>query len=332
MTQSLAERAQRLSPELLRALRWMEAHQDDVALRSLRECARRSGIVPSTFTRLARALRYEGYEQLRGEFQDRAGGLAARARSLHRRGLGWLEALHKAHCAASDSVAELNPRDALEAVADKMLAARRVYFFGLRASHALAFHLHYSYSLLVDNGVLVAHVGGALVDSLDSLHAGDLVVAVSLAPYSRQTVESVASLKARGVTLVAITDSDRSPLAANADATLLFKSDSPGCFQSAVGALALGEALAAAVSMRGGERVLRHLREAQRRLADHGAYVETGSGTPAPPAPPPAPPPPKPKPAPAPSNKTEEGAPVAAAPRTPALWIPDLGWDHNKKN
>jgi DNA-binding MurR/RpiR family transcriptional regulator len=269
-----AEQIETLSPELQRAARWIEGHPDEVALQSMRECARRAGLAPATFTRLAHALAHAGFDALKLQCQQQLAGYASRARVLQRRAGDWLETLNQTQHANSAAIAGLNPRARVEAAADAMLKAPRVHFLGLRASHGLAFHLHYTYALLAPNGVLLQDLGGTLLDQLDRIERNELLVAISLAPYTRQTVEAVEQAAGRGIAVVAITDSPHSPLARAARHTLLFRADSPSYFQSMVGALALAEALAAAVTVRGGRRVLAHLQAAQQRLDQRGAYVE----------------------------------------------------------
>lgn len=270
-----------LSPELLRAARWLEAHPRDAALVSMRECARRAGLAPATFTRLARALGHGGFDALKLRFQQAlapeagAAGYAARARALQasaRRDALWLETLNEAQHANAASACGLNTSAQFEAAAAAMLKARRVCFLGLRASHGLAFHLHYSYRLIASNGELAQDLGGTLADQLARLGPHDLLVAISLAPYTRQTVLAAEQAARQGVPVLALTDSSFSPLVKVAGQALLFRAQGASYFQSMVGALALAEALAAAVAVRGGKKVLAHLRMVQEQLAAQGAY------------------------------------------------------------
>lgn len=269
-----------LSPELLRAARWLEKHPGVAAMQSMRECARRAGFAPATFTRLARALGYDGFEGLKQRFQEALSseaGYAARARALQataRRDAGWLEALNEAQHANAASACGLNTPAQFEQAALAMLRAGTVCFLGLRASHGLAFHLHYSYRLLSPNGVLVQDLGGTMADQLARMGPRDLLVAISLAPYTRQTVLAAEQAVQRGVPLLALTDSALSPLARMAGQALLFRAQGSSYFHSMVGALALAEALAAAVAVRGGRKVLAHLQAAQSQLATQGAYWE----------------------------------------------------------
>lgn len=272
-----------LSPELLRAARWIEAHPREVALHSMRECARRAGLAPATLTRLAQALSFQGFEAIKHLCQESfsaQGGYAGRAEVLQasaRQDKDWLTLLNEAQHANAASVGGLNQAAQLEAAADAMLKARRVYFLGLRASHGLALHLHYTYGLLAPNGALVQGMGGTLGDQVGEMGPGDLLVVTSSASYTRQTVEAAAQAQAQGAAVLALTDSALSPIARSATHTLLFRTDSPSYFHSMVGALALTEALVAAVAVRGGRKVLAHLQTRQDRLDSEGAYWDERS-------------------------------------------------------
>jgi DNA-binding MurR/RpiR family transcriptional regulator len=272
-----------LSPELLRAARWVEAHPREVALHSMRECGRRAALAPATLTRLAQALGFQGFEAIKHLCQasfTAQGGYAGRAEVLQasaRRDKDWLALLNEAQHANSASVSGLNQAPQLEAAADAMLKARRVYFLGLRASHGLAMHLHYTYGLLASNGILVQGLGGTLDDQVGDMGPGDLLVVTSSASYTRQTVEAAARARRQGAQVVALTDSVLSPIARHAAHTLLFRTGSPSYFHSMVGALALAEALAAAVAVRGGRKVLACLQARQERLDREGAYWDERS-------------------------------------------------------
>ena len=272
-----------LSPELLRAARWVEAHPREVALHSMRECGRRAGLAPATLTRLAQALGFQGFEAIKHLCQESfsaQAGYAGRAEVLQasaRQDKDWLMLLNEAQHANAASVGGLNQTAQLEAAADAMLKARRVYFLGLRASHGLALHLHYTYGLLAPNGVLLQGLGGTLDDQVGGIGPADLLVVTSSASYTRQTVQAVAQARGQGAGVVALTDSALSPIARSATHTLLFRTDSPSYFHSMVGALALTEALAAAVAVRGGRKVLAHLQARQDRLDSEGAYWDDNS-------------------------------------------------------
>ncbi|MEZ5805976.1 MAG: SIS domain-containing protein [Rhizobiaceae bacterium] len=102
---------------------------------------------------------------------------------------------------------------ALVEAARRPRRARRIYCLGLRSSHSPAWHLHYILSLA---GKTFGHAGrrrrhGA--DALGSATADDVMVAISVLPYTRQTIEIADYAGETGVLPVAITDSPVAPLA-----------------------------------------------------------------------------------------------------------------------
>ena len=79
---------------------------------------------------------------------------------------------------------------------------------------------------------------------------GDVVVAIDLRRYDGALIDAVGAVAEAGATVVAITDSVLSPLAALADATLVAAVEGAGPFESHLGVLAIGNALVAGVAAR----------------------------------------------------------------------------------
>ncbi|MFN3295437.1 MurR/RpiR family transcriptional regulator [Caldimonas sp.] len=270
-----------LSPELRRAARWIVRHGTSLGLQSMRASARQAGVSAATMTRLARQLGLPGFEALREPFrralarqaEDPVGylGRAQRTASARHSLMG---DLNEAQVADVRSCAGLNAPGRIEAAARLMLRSRQVAFLGLRASFGIAYHLHYTFGLLCSRGRLLHDAAAGWVDQLDLLGPRDLLVAVSQAPYTRETVEAVQQAVQAGVPVLALTDSALSPIARGARQALLFSASSPSFFQSMTGAQALAEALIAAVAAQGGADVLDHLARRQALLQARKAYWE----------------------------------------------------------
>lgn len=270
-----------LSPELQRAARWLADHPRDVGVMSMRQQARAVGVSPPTMSRLARALDFADYAALRSAFQDALAGPAARYREqaqalqADQRGKSTarlMEELADAQVADVSSTTELNDPLVVEAAVEALSGARRVGFVGLRSSFGIAYLYHYAYKLLADNGELVTGLGGALMDQVDGFGPRDALVAIALAPYSRPTVEAVRLAHERRVTVVALTDSALSPLAASASHTLLFRADPLSFFHSMLGPLALVELLLARQAARGGRTLLARLARIDAQMTAREAY------------------------------------------------------------
>lgn len=271
----------RLPPEVQRAARWVVDHPGEAGLLSMRQQAARAGVSPPTMVRLARSLGLPDYAALRRPFQVAMAGRAVdygkRASVLQAApGASRVDRLARELAAAQvddvQSVIALNTPAAVEATVSAMANARRVGFIGVRASFGIAFEFRYAYNLIARNGVLFEGIGGTLQDQVDTLGRSDVMVAISHEPYSMPTVRAVDTAAARGVAVIALTDSTLSPLARKATHTLLYQTESVSYFPSMIAPLALVELLLARLAVRGGKSVLKRLAEVDRRLTEQHAY------------------------------------------------------------
>ncbi|MGH8689719.1 MAG: MurR/RpiR family transcriptional regulator [Burkholderiales bacterium] len=271
-----------MSPQLARAARYVADHPEQVAVGSLRALARTLGVSPATMTRLARTLGHASYDALRRESAAalaRQGGYAHRAQRLQdaaKPPANPLAALSQAQVAAVQSVPAVNSERQIESFCRALLRARRVGFLGLRSSHAIAFQFSYVYGFLFDNGVLLGDAAGALLDDAGRLTARDALVAITVAPYTRASLECVCSAADRGVPILAITDSSASPLGRYAKHALTVDTESPSFFSTMAGLLACVETLVLRLALQQGERAVERLAAIDERLRRAGAYEDTG--------------------------------------------------------
>lgn len=271
-----------LPPQLQTAARYVLDRPDDVALLSMREQARRAGVPAATMTRLAKRLGLEGYDAVRalyaGAVRDGTLGFAGKA------GLQVeVQKLRGEKALAADMVQSLSRQiarlaepDVLDRLADaaqRLHKAKRIYCLGLRACHAAAWHFHYMLSLLGDKTVMLDDAGGTGLDAIRDAGPGDVVLAASVEPYARATIDSARYAAAQGVPVVALTDSEVSPLAQIAVATILVATESPSFFHTMTPLLAVAEILAALVAGRGGNKALAALEHTEAQLSAFGVHL-----------------------------------------------------------
>jgi DNA-binding MurR/RpiR family transcriptional regulator len=282
LTQPIVEAFDALSPQLQTAARYVLDRPDDVALLSMREQARRAGVPPATMTRLAKRLGLDGYDAVRALYVGavRAGtlGFAGKAgvqvevqKLRGERALAAEMAL-----SLSRQIAHLAEPAALERLADaasRLHQARRIYCLGRRACHAAAWHFHYMLSLLSDRTVMLDDAGGTGLDALRDAGGGDVVLAASIAPYARATIEAARYAAAAGVPVVALTDSEVSPLAQVASAIIVVPTESPSFFHTMAPLLVVTEILAALVAGRSGQKALDALARTEAQLAAFGVHL-----------------------------------------------------------
>ena len=271
-----------LPPQLKEAARWVIDHPADVALLSLREQARRAGIAPATLTRLAQRLGLGGYNGVRKLFADavreRPESYRGRAEELlvRRDSEGDQALVQDIFASLSQHLQNLSLPDAIErfaAAADMIASSNRVFCLGQRSSFSVAYIFHYVRSLFGSNSVLVDGSGGSGVDTLRTIGKGDVLLAISVNRYVRHTIDAAKFAKDRGARVVALTDSEISPLVSFADEAILVRTETPSFFHTMAPAFAAVECLAALVAARRGRETLAALDESERQLATFGTYI-----------------------------------------------------------
>jgi DNA-binding MurR/RpiR family transcriptional regulator len=271
-----------LPPQLKEAARWVIDHPNDVALLSLREQARRAGIAPATLTRLAQRLGLGGYDGVRKLYADamrqRPESYRGRAEELlvRRDSEGDSALVQDIFASLGQHLQNLSLPDSVErftAAADMIAGADHVYCLGLRSSFSVAYMFHYVRSLFGADSVLVDGAGGSGVDVLRTIGSADVMLAISVKPYVKHTIEAAKFAKDRGACVVALTDSEISPLVAFADEVILVRTDTPSFFHTMAPAFAAVECLAALIAARRGRGTLAALEETERQLESFGIYA-----------------------------------------------------------
>lgn len=274
-----------LSPQLRRAAHYLIDRPDEIAFTSMRQLAERADVQPATMVRLAQAIGFDGYETMREPFRDalrqQPSGFGQRARNLlartGRRSGGRALSQLAGEMMASDreNIAlslEAMGADELADAARALASARRIYLVGQRSLFPAAFYVHYACSMFRDNVVLLDGNGGTFADGLRGISKDDAILVYSFEPYSRGTIEAAEYAAEHGATLVAITDSLVSPLAALTRHLLLVATDTPAMFRSIVPAMTVSQVLVAQILAQGGQDALSRVTQSEHQLESFGAY------------------------------------------------------------
>ena len=258
--------------------RFVAANDYDATTRSMRELAVVAGADPAAFTRLAKAIGYSGWDELRAALTEarrpvESSPFSGRAKSK-RRGpnpeLSLVAEKLEAEAAGLNRISSGSVANAAKA----LHGARRIWIAGFRSCRGVAELLNYQLRLFRPDAVQL--VGGSGPEDLDlgAFRAGEAVVVIGFAPYSTASVLSARAAHISGASLIAIADRVSAPMAEGAEHLLLFEAaSSPGFFPSLTGATAIAQSLAAATFMLGGAAAKRRLEETEARLADTLQYV-----------------------------------------------------------
>jgi DNA-binding MurR/RpiR family transcriptional regulator len=255
-----------LSPQLRRAARYVSEHPEDVAMRSLRQVAKTSGLNPPTYSRLARAIGFQHYEDLRdscrNELRQQRLSLADRAALLQesdgssaKSSAGSFAAAHarSAVSGIQKLIDDLNVSQ-LAVAADQLAKAENVFLIGSMSSRTMVEYLSYVAHMATSNWRVI----GQGADSASVLLAGiterDVVLTVAIAPFASETVRAVEIAAAADACILAVTDDLQSPVLKHARFSFFIPTESPQFFPSQVAVVTFLEILIGMVVRRLGDK------------------------------------------------------------------------------
>ncbi len=118
---------------------------------------------------------------------------------------------------------------------DALLKAKNIYIIGFRSSACLASFLSFYCNLLFSNVRLIqTNSVSEMFEQILKVEEGDVMFGISFPRYSRRTVKAMEFAKSRGATIVALTDSEKSPIAPFSDCLMTAKSEMVSCVDSLV--------------------------------------------------------------------------------------------------
>lgn len=139
-------------------------------------------------------------------------------------------------------------REEFSRVVDAIVHAKNIYILGVRSAAALSDFLTFYFNLIFSNVRQVkTTLASEMFEQLLRVGHGDVVIGISFPRYSTRTVRGMEFARDQGATVVAITDSELSPLYDTAAYRLLAKSDMASFVDSLVAPLSILNALIVAV-------------------------------------------------------------------------------------
>jgi DNA-binding MurR/RpiR family transcriptional regulator len=221
-----------LSAGFQQIARFITQNPNIVALESINAVASKSGAHPSSLVRFAQTFGYSGFKQLQSVFQTRlataAPGFRERisaldeelSRNESKGNLGYLRDLVVRDIAALQDLLEGVPEESLAATAKLLTEAENVYIAGQLRSEPIASFLRYLLTMLHRRVVFLDPAGGLAQEMATTMTERDVLVAIAFRHYAKEVVAISDVAVANGAPIVAITDSQLSPLAK--DARVLF--------------------------------------------------------------------------------------------------------------
>jgi DNA-binding MurR/RpiR family transcriptional regulator len=208
----------------------------------------------STVVRFANELGFEGYPEFQHCLQEyvRTKLTSFQRIEVTNNLLGDGDILTKVLMADSDNIKhtlEGVDREAFEAAVNKIIDAKNIYIIGIRSSSYLAGFLSYNLNMIFDNVRLVQTTSGSeIFEQIMNIGKEDVMIAISFPRYSKRIINAVDYAKTKDANVIAISDSELSPIAYQADQVLVAESDMVSFVDSLAAPMSLINAIIVAIA------------------------------------------------------------------------------------
>lgn len=265
MKEDLLQRIEELMPTFSKSQKLIASyilnHYEKAAYMTALKLGTAVNVSESTVVRFAIELGFEGYPQLQRSLQSHIKNrlTSIQRMDVTRRRIGDLDPVEGVLSQDMDKIRrtmESVNREHFENAADIIVNARRIYIQGAMSSGILAGFMHYYLRLIFDNVTLVGSVSTSeIYQQMIHIGEGDVFIAMSFPRYAQSTINACKFAHDCGSQIIAVTDSDNSPIAQYAQTTLCAYSDMVSFVDSLVAPMSLINALIVEVSDRNRSRV-----------------------------------------------------------------------------
>ena len=258
--------------------RYILENYDKAAFMTAAKLGHTVNISESTVVRFASELGYDGYPAMQKAMQEMIRGKLTTVQRIEVSydRLGSQHVLDKV--VQSDieklrmTLSELNRQD-FEGAVDAIVSARRIYVLGVRSSAALSDFLTFYFKLIFDNVTQVqTSLASEMFEQMLRVGEGDVVIGISFPRYSTRSVRAMEFARDQGATVVAVTDSEMSPLYDTSNYRLLAKSDMASFADSLVAPLSIINALIVAVGRKKSAEVTATFEKLERIWDEYQVY------------------------------------------------------------
>lgn len=235
------------------------------------------GVSESTVVRFAIELGFSGYPKLQKALQEL---IKNKLTSVQRLELSndyaceenVLRGVLKSDIENLRATLEKIDQENFNAVIDEIFKAKTVYIVGLRSSSAIAEFLGFYLRLIIKDVRVVAHNISNIFEQMINCDEGDLVIGIGFPRYALRTINGLEFAKERKAKVVAITDSNVSPLATVADYALISQSNMASFVDSLVAPLSVINALIVAVGVREKDKITSTFYELEELWKNYDIY------------------------------------------------------------
>lgn len=236
-------------------------HYDKAAYMTAAKLGAQVGISESTVVRFADELGFDGYPELQHSLKEIVRNKLTTLQRIEITNgqIGNSDILDKVVNSDMEKIRSTLDKinhEHFNSAVDAIVSAENIYIIGMRSSSTIAAFLSFYFNLIFDN---VRHVsssaGSEIFENIMRITDRDVMIGISFPRYSKRCINAVQYAKSRGAHIIALTDSNISPIATLADSLLLAESDMASFVDSLVAPLSIINAIIVAAGMKKKEEV-----------------------------------------------------------------------------
>jgi len=241
-------------------------------------------ISESTVVRFAAQLGFEGFPEFQAALRDDIKGKLTTLQRMEVASFKMLDedVLEKVMRSDRDAIKETLANvshDDFKAAATAINDADRIYILGVRSAAPLANFMNFYLKMVYDNVVLITSASSSEeFENIFKIRKEDVCIAISFPRYSKQVVTTLEYAKEKGAKIIAVTDSDSSPIAPLATYLLKAKSNMASFTDSLVAPLSLINALIVEATIGKRDEVLGTFAELESIWDKYDVYEKTEDG------------------------------------------------------
>jgi len=259
----ISDEYETLSKQLKAIGRHVERHRDHLGLEGIQDVAAECAVQPSAVVRFAKHFGFSGFAEMQRLF--RAGlvrqiapgrNYQARIREVIAAGARSLSSVDIAREFLGGSIAGMQELQnsvhapTLKKAVDLLAKADAIWIAGARRSFPVAAYLDYALQHTDKRIGLLSALGSMQDGAVRSVRRGDVLIAISFAPYAPETLAVARAAVRRGATLLAITDSRMGDLARLAHVILKVQEHATFGFRALTSTMGLAQGLFIALAYR----------------------------------------------------------------------------------
>jgi DNA-binding MurR/RpiR family transcriptional regulator len=254
-------------------------HYDKAAFMTAAKIAERVDVSESTVVRFATTLGYSGFPEMQKALQIL---IKNKLTAVQRIGLNDDVVNDKVKLHKKILKNEMNnmrylfehfDMEALDKATELILNANRVFVLGLRTSSTLSNYLGFYLDVILNNVKVLNNSGvNSLYEEIIRVKENDLLIVISYPRYSKTTIDAAKFVKERKSKVVAITDTEESPVYKLADASLLAKSNIVSFVDSLVVPMAVINNLIINISLREKEEIVEYYNVLEKLWDNNSIY------------------------------------------------------------